>query len=438
MKITAAHITNYMGVVDVRIEPAADSYLLLVCGENDAGKTSTFNAITNALGGKKAQPARAVRDGADKATTVIDLDDGYRIEHMVPKVGEPTLKITGPDGRIARPQEWLKKLLGGSFLDPLAFLTAEPKEQRKKLAGLVGLDLDGYAAERKPIYDERTVAGRLLDQAQAELARLPPVAERPPAARSQAAIRADLDQVDAEQRAVAEKLAARGRIADRAVAGIESTKRLRADLARLQAQLVQQEEQLASDQAAIVAADQALGNDAPGAVAGRVAAAEERRRSLREEAGRAETLARWEAASEAATRQRQRAEDAVRDQGVARDKLTGQIGALDQRHAAALAAAPMPVDGLSITDDGLTLDGIPFEQASKSAQMRCAIAISMAMQPGLKDILIRDGSLIGGPRLAMLHAEAMFADCRLWIERVGEKDEGAIIIRDGLVAGGAV
>lgn len=435
MKITAAEIHDFKRVRNVRITPDADTFLLLIGGNNAQGKSSVLDAIDGALGGKGALPAEAVRRGAEQASIVLELDGGaYRIERTVPKDGEGKLTITGPDGRIAKPQDWLNRLVGARFLDPLAFLTAAPAKQRQTLAAMVGIDLDSFAAERKALYDERTAVGRVLTAAAAELGRLPPATEPPPAARSQGAIRDELDAVDAEQRAIAEKLAARGRVVDRAAAAIESTKRLRGEVARLQAQLVQQEEQLATDQRAITTFDEELGAGAPE----QVAATEARRRALREEAGRAETLARWEAASEVATRQRRRAEDAVRDHGAARDKLTAAIADADARKAAALAAAPMPVAELGITDDGLTLDGLPFEQASRAEQMRCAVAIAMATSPNLKDILVRDASSLDDGSLADLHVQAMFAGCRLWLERVGEKDEGAIIIRDGRVldAGG--
>jgi DNA repair exonuclease SbcCD ATPase subunit len=433
MRITTARVRDFKGVHDVTINPPADSYLLLIGGENDAGKTSTFDGILSALGGKAMLPAEAVRRGADKAVIDLELDGGtYRIERTVPKDGEPTLKVTGPDGRISRPQEWLAKLIGHCFLDPLKLLIAKPDEQRALVARLVGLDLDAFKAERKALYDDRSAIGKVLTSAAAELGRLPAATPRPAEARSQAAIRDDQDALEAERRAIDAKRANLDKLCTERAGWTSRAERLRADIARLQAELGGIEDRLTAGEPLLRIAEDDVATHASEFRAGVL---DGQRAKLREESTKAETLARWEAAHEALASRRRAAEEQVSRHGAERDRLTAAIEAVDARKSAALAVAAMPVEGLGISDDGLTLDGFPFEQASHSAQMRCAIAITMAMQPGLQDILIRDGSLIGEARLALLAGEAMFAGCRLWIERVGEKDEGAIIIRDGRVAG---
>ena len=428
MKITTAIVRDFKRIREVTVSPDADRFLLLVGGNNAQGKSSLLDALTAAFGGKGALPAEAVRRGAERAEIVVELDGGrYRIARTVAPSGDSKLEVTGPDGRIAKPQAWLDQLVAARFLDPLAFLSSSPKEQRKTLAALVGLDLDGFERERKALYDERTATGRVLIAAQAELGRLPAPTPRPPEARSQATIRADLDAIEAERLAMVEEQARRRMVRAAHKDLTTQADRLRAEIERLQGQLATLEQRIEVSQRALDL-DTASAEPDPGKLDARCA-------ELRKEAVLAEQLARWEATHEALAGRRRAAEEQVARQAAERDRLTAALEAVDQRRAAALAAAEMPVPDLGVTDDGLTLAGIPFDQASQSERLRTALAIAMRLSPNIRDIWIRDGSLLDEDALAELHTQAMFADCRLWIERVGERDEGAIVIRDGRVAG---
>ena len=86
------------------------------------------------------------------------------------------------------------------------------------------------------------------------------------------------------------------------------------------------------------------------------------------------------------------------------EACTKALKTIELRKAEILAAAKLPVEGLSIGDDGIELAGVPFSQASASERLRELIA---------------------------KHAAA--AGKRVWIERVGTRDPGVIEIRDGEV-----
>ena len=63
----------------------------------------------------------------------------------------------------------------------------------------------------------------------------------------------------------------------------------------------------------------------------------------------------------------------------------------------------MPVEGLSLTDEGLTYNGVPFSQASQGERLRVAVGMALAMLPepeeGVRVILVRDGSLLDAANL---------------------------------------
>jgi hypothetical protein len=79
--------------------------------------------------------------------------------------------------------------------------------------------------------------------------------------------------------------------------------------------------------------------------------------------------------------------------------------------------------------------GFPFEQASSAEQLRVSAAIGMALNPELKVMLIRDGSLLDAESLRLLSELAERADHQIWIERVSTGEEVSVVIEDGLVAG---
>jgi myosin heavy subunit len=113
--------------------------------------------------------------------------------------------------------------------------------------------------------------------------------------------------------------------------------------------------------------------------------------------------------------------------------LTNKIQAIDQSKAQALHDAQFPVDGLSFDDSGVLLNGLPFSQASQAEQLSVSVAMGFAQNPGLRVLLVRDGSLLDENSLNLLAELARDYDGQVWIERVGKGDDCAVIIEDGMV-----
>jgi len=113
--------------------------------------------------------------------------------------------------------------------------------------------------------------------------------------------------------------------------------------------------------------------------------------------------------------------------------LTEILDKLDAEKAKALAEASFPVEGLAFDSDGVTYNGIPFEQSSSAEQLRISVAMGLALHNDLKVLLIRDGSLLDADSLRMVAEMATDADAQVWIERVSDGDEVTVIIEDGMV-----
>jgi len=114
--------------------------------------------------------------------------------------------------------------------------------------------------------------------------------------------------------------------------------------------------------------------------------------------------------------------------------LTAKIEQLDTEKLDAIAKAKMPA-GLSFgADDDVQLGGVPFEQASAAEQLRASTAIAMALNPKLRVILIRDGSLLDADSMKLLAQLAADNEYQVFIERVAGDKPAGIVIEDGRVA----
>jgi DNA repair exonuclease SbcCD ATPase subunit len=427
-RITVVDVRDFKRLDHVRIEPEADTSLLLIAGNNGNGKSSLLDAMTALFGGGRELPPDPVRHGRSRASIegrIVRLDGvEYTITRDITRgKSGSNLQVVGPDGLIKSPQAWLDKLIGSRFLDPLSFLSMKGPEQRKLLLEVCGVDVAGIEAERAKAFAERTNVNRDLARAKGEYERLPAPTSSPGEARPMSEITAELQAATAAHADIATRRTALTQ-ARRAVEEIDSRiGELRAELEHLEAKR----------KGAAVIARQHEEEVHLTATIDHETAATQRIADLRAEAARAETYARWSAGKAVEDRRRREAEAAVNERSQRAEHLTETIELCDRRKAEALSAAAMPVPDLTVDDEGLRLGGVPFEQASQSERLRCALGVAEKLSPGLRDVWVRDGSLLDDQAIETLRELAVASGCRIWIERVGERDPGAIILREGAV-----
>lgn len=83
------------------------------------------------------------------------------------------------------------------------------------------------------------------------------------------------------------------------------------------------------------------------------------------------------------------------------DDMDAEIDKLTDERAALIAGAKLPIDGLSFTDDGLELNGVPFVpgKVSDSQTMEIAAKLVIASNPTVKVFRIARGESLGTKRL---------------------------------------
>lgn len=438
-RITLARVENYKRIREVEIRPAADRAVLYVSGKNAQGKSSLFDALEAAIGGKRAIAGDPVRHGAEEAKIVVELNGGeLTVTRRITKDGGGSLELRDPDRKIGSPQGMLDAIIGSRFLDPIGFVREQPARQREFLLGLVdsGGKIPKLDAQHARIFEARTDVGRRAKAARGELDRLKelPVIATIDVAKL-AAERAGLAEKQQEgAKAMADLKIKEQRISDVDRGLEENAQRIR--------QLEQDLQRARDDRAAMES------NRDHAAEAHRKASAlakslhsewealAPRRAEIDSEFAKADQHNRAAYEAKANNDRREAAKKNADDLAQQYEAQTKKLAEIDAARAEVLASAKLPVDGLGFDAAGITLNGVPFDQASAAERIRVAIGLAISSSPKLDDIWIRDASLLDDDSLARVEAQAGAAGKRVWLEVVSNDAEGAIIISDGQVANG--
>lgn len=492
-RVVSLTAQNVLKLSAVHIEPG-EGNVVLVGGKNGAGKTSVLNSILYAISGASSLPEVPVRRGAAAGRIELDLGD-IIVERKFSETGTTSLVVKTRDGaKYPSPQKILDGLFSKLCFDPLKFTTMEPKEQGKILVELLGIDLSGLDKKRAELFDERTVQNRFAKAAEETFQRLKKFAEgvtAPETRPSQLAAVAELEAANEredEKEAVVEKIAEVGRQlaeAEQRLAEVrkeleelnanrdEMKKAVADDVDREAKEMIARHEREVQELAIRQAKERdefdEYGKnrirDFEATLATRVEVCSEadRDRSAEIEAAKAQaeqlgaTLKSFEGLpTPEEIREKMKsiekqveafdqlaavakAEQEAKAEAEKADALTRQIAEIDRQKREQLSKVKYPIEGLGFSESGSVLfDGVPFSQASRAQQIRTSIAIGLALNPTLKVLLIKDGSLLDDDGLALVVQMADENGAQVWIERVGEKDESAIIIEDGHLKGEVV
>jgi hypothetical protein len=300
-------------------------------------------------------------------------------------------------------------------------------EQKKQLETLrklvkVDIDLDELADLNKKDYDERRERGKEQTALEARI-RVIAVPEGTPAEVLDITTMVDTLQRAAETNTALDREAharqqAQVALNDRKLeldAKFNKAKALYREAEQLEAEANRRERELEVDRAAVMALP-ALGKPVDTAKLG--ADIEAARKT-----------------NEAVQRHLQR-EALVHEHSQVTERLAELDKAIKERRkqgADAIRRAEMPLPGLGFTDDGVTFEGLPLVQASTAEQLRVSVAMAMALNPELRVIRIKDGSLLDDTSLRMIAEMAEAADYQVWMEMVDTSGTIGIVIEDGSI-----
>ena len=426
MKIVALKAENIKKLVAVEIKP--DGNLVQITGKNGQGKTSVLDCIWWALAGASHIQSTPIRKGEDKARIRLDLGEIIVTRTFIAKDGGTISAITVENEKGARfpsPQAMLDDLLGQLSFDPLSFARMEPKTQYETLKKFVpGFDFESIESKQRLDYALRTDVSRRAKEARIQADRIEVSADIPDAL---------VDEVNL-------------------IGEMEAAGKHNAEIEQRKANRAEFKNQIERKQ------------DAYMALTGQIEAAEKRVKELQEEETKAKaeiaTMSQKLSSAQALPEPidtgalRQRIADAksvnekVQLKGSKKkleemaDKLKAEADEISQRMEAreeekrkSIADAKLPVEGITFGAGEVLMNGVPFEQASDAEQLRTSIAIAMALNPKLRVIRVRDGSLLDEESLKLISDMADKEDYQVWCERVDSSGKIGFVLENGHLKG---
>lgn len=438
MKLLTYEAHNVLGVKDIKFD-LAGRHLFLVGGANGQGKSSALTALTMALAGKSGMndyPEIALRKGEKKGKVTIELTgetDESKVTVELTLRQKPggsiveDFRVLDADGKkVTEPRQLLQRLFTLRAFDPLAFEKMKPKEKATLVQQMLGLDLSKFDLEHAKVFEKRTDLGRDGKRLAAQLAALKKHDDAPAEEVKVVELMTELDKLQAEKNSRAEIGKLADDLGDQQVKLSKQALELTEQIAALQQTLEKTQEKIKTaevGQKNALNKLEKLPDRAPdiAAVKEKIAKADETNRKVRENADR------------------ERLEAEVNASRGEYQKLSDRLDKIQEERAEVVANAKWPMKGMELTEDGLLMDGLPFEQASTSQRIMASVKVGMMLNPKLRLLVCQHGSDLDNATLDALDTIVKEHSFQCIVEVVTrsqyDEERCAVVIEDGRVKG---
>jgi len=414
MKIISLTSENIKRISVVEIHP--DGSLVIIGGRNEQGKTSVLDSIEYCLGGTDSVPSMPIRKGEDKARIVADLGD-LTVTRTFTQKGSK-LVVANKDGSMHRtPQAILDSLTGRLSFDPLEFSRMKPDQQVATLKSLVGLDFGGLDREREKTYSDRTVVNREVKALQVKIEGIPKQ-DVPEEEISIAELAKEQERRISKNSSNAVARNLHQKLGNDISRNKKELELLKQDLEGLQKTILDRNMVLATLETQWAKESEILPtviDEDIDSIRTAITQAEKTNVAVRSNKKREELVGMFELKT------------------IEVDALSQKIDEIDTEKASQLGSAKFPIPELGFTENGVIYKDIPFDQCSSAEKLRVSLSIGIALNPKLKVLLVRDGSLLDQDSLKLITEMIEKSDHQLWLEKVSEGKECSIIIEDGKV-----
>lgn len=439
MKILGLSVENFMKVRVVEIWPK--NRVVQITGKNGQGKTSAMLGAWCGLLGKKMQPEKAVRKGAEKARIQIAMGDAkveLKLTRTIGTDGGQTLTLeTAAGDKVTRPQQLLDGLMGAMPGDPLALMKMAPKEQAEVLRKIVKVDcdIDALNAENAADYAARTEVNREVAQLEAQLAAIAVQEGLPKEKLPEAPVREKMATASAENAKTQEKLHAQhllkeqfNRAVDHQAAAMREVTeheaaigRAREELFRLEGILphLEKEVEKCKEQVAVLA------KEFEGLVM----------RELVNVSALAEELETIQLTNREIDKRTLHAAKSAELADLKRQSvvLTRAMETRNEKKRTALEGATVPIPGMTLEENEILVKGIPLTQLGEAEQLKICALVYMSGNPKMRVLPIWHGEALDDDNLAMLNALCEEHDFQIWMARVDCTGTVGIVMQDGEV-----
>jgi DNA repair exonuclease SbcCD ATPase subunit len=404
-----------------------------VTGKNGEGKSSTLDSIFYAIAGTSGIPAQPIRKGEESARIKLDLGElivTRTFKRQADDKFTTSIKVESADGSSFKsPQSILDALLSGLTFDPLEFSRMKPRQQFDTLRAFVP-DIDFAKIEdlNRGDFERRTDQNRRATEARGAAALI--------------MIRTDLPEEEADEAALIDQIATAGQHNADIERQAEHYAQRGNDLDRSRLKVGQYRDEAAALRKKAETMDEAANTlerqievdmekwlHDGSSVGTPIDVSEVRTRLTQAQATNAAIRHVGES-----RRRKASLEKVATDAAMLSDELTAKINERNKAKEIAIAASKMPVPGLGFGNGFITLNDLPFDQASSAEQLKASIGIAMRTNSKLRVILVKDASLLDAESFALLTELAVANDCQVWCESVFAHTDAAIVISDGRVA----
>ena len=403
MKITTLEMANVKRIKALRLVPS-EKGLTIIGGKNSQGKTSVLDAIAYGLGGGKYRPTNLRREGAVGDTFIhIETDNGLVIDR---KDGERSLRVRDEQGNSSG-QKLLDRFISELAIDLPKFHNAPSKDKAKMLLHALGVDAEiaKLDADEKAKFDTRTVIGRQADQKEKAAKDMEWYEDAP-------AEPVSVKELIERQQAILARNGHRQECAARRDRNAKRLEEVMARMAELADERVTLVAEIEKDEKAVAEAGAA---ESTAEIEASITNIEETNRKVAVNAERARRIA---------------DADALRDQY---DALTKEIEDVRKAKLKILEGAKMPLDGLTVENGELLLDGKAWDCMSGSQQLVVDCAIASRLNPECKFILLDKLEQFDLDTLAEFGKWLEAQDLQCIATRVSTNSDGecSIVIEDG-------
>ena len=415
MKIIKLESENIKRLSAVQIEP--DGSLVVIGGRNNQGKTSVLDSIEYALAGTSSIPSEPIRRGEKKARVVVEMD-GLIVTRTFSSSGSKLVVSDKQGFTKTSPQQLLDSLTGKLSFDPLAFSRMKPTEQLKVVKELAGIDLTKLDEEKQKAYDERTQVNREMKSLQAQVEGVEVYKGVPKEEISSTELLHEYERKMEINRKNQKERELLSTIEDQIEKSVLDMEIMREDIRKLREKwdkVAEDFQELNKSRASQLNIIQFLQDEDTNSIHSQISQAEEINQKVRS------NLKRSSLEFDLDNRKR------------LVESFTEKLDKIEEEKVKLISSSKLPIPNLSFDESGIAHNGLPFNQLASSLQLKISVAMGFAMNPNLKILLIRDGSLLDEDSLKMVAKMAEKENGQLWIERVGESKECQVIIEDGRV-----
>lgn len=420
MKILKVQIKNFKGIEDLEVDLKGRSVYLV--GKNGVNKSSFIQSIFTPLTGKDI-PNEPITKGKDKGeiSVVVGHPDApkYIVDLKFTENNKKgTLVVSAPDGaKYSSPRSFLQKIVGDLSFDPFEFirmLEKEPKKAVEKIKEMLGLDFSALDAEFKEKYEQRTSSNaivrkynELIEETKKELN----MGDITISVIEKYSEKVDVSKI-VEQINTAGELAGKKSVREsekKASEDIIESKQK--DIDELRLKILRLEKEVEEEKKYVAQMDEEINNIEVPDVS-----------MLREEY---DESVKYNKIHEKIGEYIRNIEERDKAQN-ASDAITNELDSIKAEKQRKIEECEIPIDNLEIKDDGIYLDGLPFDhtQLNKSKIIEVGLKLGASLHKEVQVMRIEDGSLLDRDTLKSVLQFAKDNDYQLFIEQVdSDQDE---------------